>query len=41
LPLYPARSPIEVTASVPPHMVATLARLGYGPASDLLEAATT
>jgi tRNA pseudouridine32 synthase / 23S rRNA pseudouridine746 synthase len=39
LPLYAARSPIEVTASVPPHMVATLARLGYDPASDLLEAA--
>jgi tRNA pseudouridine32 synthase/23S rRNA pseudouridine746 synthase/23S rRNA pseudouridine1911/1915/1917 synthase len=40
LPLYPARSPIEVTASVPPHMVATLARLGYDPASDPLETAT-
>ncbi|MGH7065741.1 MAG: RluA family pseudouridine synthase [Stellaceae bacterium] len=29
LPLYPARPPIAVTAPVPPHMLATLRRLGY------------
>jgi tRNA pseudouridine32 synthase/23S rRNA pseudouridine746 synthase len=40
LPLYPARSPIEVTAPVPPHMLSALSRLGYDPASDPLEAAT-
>ena len=40
LPLYPARSPIEITAPVPPHMLAALVRLGYDPANDPLEAAT-
>ena len=40
LPLYPARSPIEITAPVPPHMLAALTELGYDPASDPLEAAT-
>ena len=40
LPLYPARPPLEITAPVPPHMLAALARLGYDPASDPLEAAT-
>jgi RluA family pseudouridine synthase len=39
LPLYPARPPIEVTAPVPPHMLAALVRLGYDPVSDTLEAA--
>lgn len=34
LPLYPARPPIAVTAPVPPHMLAGLARLGYDPQSD-------
>jgi tRNA pseudouridine32 synthase/23S rRNA pseudouridine746 synthase/23S rRNA pseudouridine1911/1915/1917 synthase len=33
LPLYPARGPIEVTAPVPPHMLAALKRLGYSPTS--------
>jgi RluA family pseudouridine synthase len=28
LPLYPARPPLEVTAPIPPHMVAALDRLG-------------
>jgi tRNA pseudouridine32 synthase / 23S rRNA pseudouridine746 synthase len=40
LPLYPARLPVEIMASVPPHMLAALARLGYDPASDPLETAT-
>jgi hypothetical protein len=30
LPLYPARPVLAVTAPVPPHMLATLQRLGYG-----------
>jgi tRNA pseudouridine32 synthase / 23S rRNA pseudouridine746 synthase len=34
IPLYPAKPAIEVTAPVPPHMIAALARLGYDPASD-------
>jgi tRNA pseudouridine32 synthase / 23S rRNA pseudouridine746 synthase len=34
LPLYPARSPLEISAPVPPHMIAALARLGYDPASE-------
>jgi tRNA pseudouridine32 synthase / 23S rRNA pseudouridine746 synthase len=34
LPLYPGRAPIEVTAAVPPHMLAALLRLGYDPAND-------
>jgi tRNA pseudouridine32 synthase/23S rRNA pseudouridine746 synthase/23S rRNA pseudouridine1911/1915/1917 synthase len=29
LPLYPARPPLEITAPVPPHMVAALAKLGW------------
>jgi 23S rRNA-/tRNA-specific pseudouridylate synthase len=33
LPLYPAHAPIEVSAPVPPHMLAALERLGYNPAS--------
>ena len=40
LPLYPARPPLEITAPVPPHMLAALARFGYDPAGDPLEAAT-
>jgi len=34
LPLYPAKPPVAVTAPVPPHMLAPLARLGYDPAAD-------
>src|SRR5215472_5092672 len=40
LPLYPTRGPIEITAPVPPHMLAALARFGYDPASDPAEAVT-
>jgi tRNA pseudouridine32 synthase/23S rRNA pseudouridine746 synthase/23S rRNA pseudouridine1911/1915/1917 synthase len=40
LPLYSARPQVEIMAPVPRHMLAALARLGYDPASDLLEAAT-
>jgi RluA family pseudouridine synthase len=40
LPLYSARSPIEITASVPPHMLPALAQLGYDPATDPPEATT-
>jgi tRNA pseudouridine32 synthase/23S rRNA pseudouridine746 synthase len=40
LPLYPTRPPLEITAPVPPHMLAALARLGYDPACDPLEAVT-
>ncbi len=29
LPLYPARPPLEITASAPPHMLAALQQLGY------------
>ena len=29
LPLYPARPPLEITAPVPPHMVAALRKLGW------------
>jgi tRNA pseudouridine32 synthase/23S rRNA pseudouridine746 synthase len=32
LPVYPARDPLEITAPVPPHMLAALERLGYDPA---------
>jgi tRNA pseudouridine32 synthase/23S rRNA pseudouridine746 synthase/23S rRNA pseudouridine1911/1915/1917 synthase len=39
VPLYPARPAIQVTAPVPPHMLAALVALGYDPASDT-EAAT-
>ena len=31
IPLYPAKAAIEVTAPVPPHMLAALTRLGYEP----------
>jgi tRNA pseudouridine32 synthase/23S rRNA pseudouridine746 synthase/23S rRNA pseudouridine1911/1915/1917 synthase len=31
IPLYPARPAIQVTAPVPPHMLAALTRLGYAP----------
>ncbi len=34
LPLYPARPALEITASVPAHMLAALERLGYDPAGD-------
>src|SRR5215472_12358285 len=33
LPLYPTRGPVEITAPVPPHMLAALAQLGYDPAN--------
>jgi tRNA pseudouridine32 synthase/23S rRNA pseudouridine746 synthase/23S rRNA pseudouridine1911/1915/1917 synthase len=33
VPLYPTRPPIVATAPVPPHMLASLAALGYDPAS--------
>jgi tRNA pseudouridine32 synthase/23S rRNA pseudouridine746 synthase/23S rRNA pseudouridine1911/1915/1917 synthase len=29
LPLYPTRKPLQITAPVPPHMLATLEQLGY------------
>jgi tRNA pseudouridine32 synthase/23S rRNA pseudouridine746 synthase/23S rRNA pseudouridine1911/1915/1917 synthase len=35
LPLYPAKSPIAVTAPVPQHMLAALIRLGYDPSLDM------
>ena len=34
LPLYPGRAPIAATAPVPPHMLATLTRLGYDAGAD-------
>jgi len=34
IPLYPARPAIQVTAPVPPHMLAALTRLGYMPNGD-------
>lgn len=34
LPLYPGKPPIEVTAPMPPHMLAALVRLGYDPAGE-------
>jgi tRNA pseudouridine32 synthase / 23S rRNA pseudouridine746 synthase len=40
LPLYPARPPLDITAPVPPHMLAALARFGYDPARDPPEATT-
>jgi tRNA pseudouridine32 synthase/23S rRNA pseudouridine746 synthase/23S rRNA pseudouridine1911/1915/1917 synthase len=40
LPLYPARSPLEITAPVPPHMLPGLERLGYDPVNNTLKAAT-
>ena len=39
LPLYSARSPIEIAAPVPPHMLVALTLLGYDPSSDPLQAA--
>jgi len=35
LPLYPARPLLEITAPVPPHLLAALQRLGYDPAPSL------
>jgi hypothetical protein len=32
--LYPAKPAIQVTAPVPPHMLAALSALGYDPARD-------
>jgi hypothetical protein len=29
VPLYPTKTPVEVTAPVPQHMLAALTRLGY------------
>ncbi len=40
LPLYPARPSLEIIAPVPPHMLVPLARFGYDPARDSLEAST-
>jgi tRNA pseudouridine32 synthase/23S rRNA pseudouridine746 synthase/23S rRNA pseudouridine1911/1915/1917 synthase len=40
IPLYPARPAIQVTAPVPPHMLAALARLGYDRGRERQEAAT-
>jgi tRNA pseudouridine32 synthase/23S rRNA pseudouridine746 synthase/23S rRNA pseudouridine1911/1915/1917 synthase len=34
IPLYPGKPPVEIVAPVPPHMIASLARLGYDPVSD-------
>ena len=34
LPLYPGRSPLKITAPVPPHMLPALERLGYDPAGN-------
>jgi tRNA pseudouridine32 synthase/23S rRNA pseudouridine746 synthase len=34
IPLYPAKPAIEVTAPVPPHMLAALISLGYDPNSE-------
>jgi tRNA pseudouridine32 synthase/23S rRNA pseudouridine746 synthase/23S rRNA pseudouridine1911/1915/1917 synthase len=34
LPLYPSRAPIQVTAPVPPHMLAALTALGYDATRD-------
>ena len=39
IPLYPARPAIEITAPVPPHMLAALVRLGYDPAQETKDAA--
>jgi len=40
IPLYPARPAIEVTAPVPPHMLAGLIRLGYDPTRETQQAET-
>jgi tRNA pseudouridine32 synthase/23S rRNA pseudouridine746 synthase len=40
IPLYPARPAIEVTAPVPPHMLAALIRLGYDPTCETQQAET-
>jgi tRNA pseudouridine32 synthase / 23S rRNA pseudouridine746 synthase len=34
IPLYPARPAIQVSAPVPPHMLAAFSRLGYDPAGE-------
>jgi len=34
IPLYPAKPAIQVTAPVPPHMLAALIRLGYDPEAE-------
>jgi tRNA pseudouridine32 synthase / 23S rRNA pseudouridine746 synthase len=39
LPLYPARPAIQVTAPMPPHMLAALTALGYDPRQETSEAA--
>jgi tRNA pseudouridine32 synthase/23S rRNA pseudouridine746 synthase len=39
IPLYPAKPAIQVTAPVPPHMLAALTALGYDPARETTEAA--
>jgi tRNA pseudouridine32 synthase / 23S rRNA pseudouridine746 synthase len=39
LPLHPAKPAIQVTAPVPPHMLAALARLGYDPQDESRKAA--
>ncbi|HTW54554.1 MAG TPA: RNA pseudouridine synthase [Stellaceae bacterium] len=39
IPLYPARPAIQVSAPVPPHMLAALAVLGYDPRQETSEAA--
>jgi RluA family pseudouridine synthase len=39
LPLYPARPPIAVSSTPPPHMLAALARLGYDPAAEPFDGA--
>lgn len=40
IPLYPTRPAIQVSAPVPPHMLAALSALGYDPAEDTQEAIT-
>ncbi len=40
LPLYPARAAIQVTAPVPPHMLAALTALGYDPRQETNEVAS-
>jgi 23S rRNA-/tRNA-specific pseudouridylate synthase len=39
IPLYPARPAIQVSAPVPPHMLAALVRVGYHPHPERQEAA--
>jgi tRNA pseudouridine32 synthase/23S rRNA pseudouridine746 synthase/23S rRNA pseudouridine1911/1915/1917 synthase len=40
IPLYPARPAIQVSAPMPPHMLAGLVRLGYDPRRETQEAAS-